>query len=82
MEILIFDNGSGFSKGKKAEIDQMLLTYAKHPARLEGNSIGILNVQKRIKLLCGREYGLTYTENPTGGVTAHLRLPLNEESEK
>ena len=82
MEILIFDTGSGFAKGKKAEIDQMLLTYAKHSAKLEGNSIGILNVQKRIKLLCGREYGLTYTENPTGGVTAHLRLPLNEETKK
>ena len=82
MEILVCDTGSGFAKGKKAEIDQMLLTYAKHPAKLEGNSIGILNVQKRIKLLCGREYGLTYTENPTGGVTAHLRLPLYEETQK
>ena len=82
MEIIIFDNGSGFAEGKKAAIDQMLLTYAKHHAKLEGDSIGILNVQKRIKLLCGREYGLTYTENPTGGVTAHLRLPLNEENKK
>ena len=82
MEILIFDTGIGFAKGKKAEIDQMLLTYAKHSAKLEGNSIGILNVQKRIKLLCGREYGLTYTENPTGGVTAHLLLPLNKETQK
>lgn len=82
MEILIFDNGSGFSKEKKAAIDQMLIAYAKQPAKLEGNSIGILNVQKRIKLLCGREYGLTYTENSTGGVTAHLRLPLNEVTQK
>ena len=79
MEIIIFDNGSGFAEGKKAAIDQMLLTYAKHHAKLEGDSIGILNVQKRIKLLCGREYGLTYTENPTGGVTANLLLPLREE---
>lgn len=82
MEILVCDTGSGFAKGKKAKIDQMLLTYAKHSAKLEGNSIGILNVQKRIKLLCGREYGLTYTENPTGGVTAHLLLPLNKETQK
>ena len=82
MEILVCDTGSGFDEGKKAAIDQMLFTYAKHPAKLEGNSIGILNVQKRIKLLCGREYGLTYTENPTGGVTAHLLLPMNEEIAK
>ncbi len=82
MEIYVCDTGSGFSEGKKASIDRMLLTYDKRPAKLEGNSIGILNVQKRIKLLCGREYGLTYTENPSGGVTAHMLLPMNEEYEK
>ena len=79
MEILVCDTGNGFAEGKKEAIDQMLLTYSKYPAKLEGNSIGILNVQKRIKLLCGREYGLSYTENSTGGVTAHLLLPLREE---
>lgn len=79
MEILVCDTGSGFAEGKKAAIDQMLLAYSKQPAKLEGNSIGILNVQKRIKLLCGREYGLSYTENPTGGVTAHLLLPMKED---
>ena len=79
MEILVCDTGSGFVKGKKAAVDRMLQTYARQPAKLEGNSIGILNVQKRIKLLCGREYGLSYTENPTGGVTAHLLLPMEEE---
>ncbi len=82
MEIYVCDTGSGFPEGKKAAIDRMLLTYDKHPAKLDGNSIGILNVQKRIKLLCGREYGLTYTENPAGGVTAHMLLPMNEENEK
>ena len=59
----------------------MLRNYDRQPPKLEGNSIGLLNVQKRIKLLCGREYGLWYTENPTGGVTAHILLPLEEETE-
>ena len=79
MEILVSDTGSGFAEGKKAAIDQMLLNFAKQPAKLEGNSIGILNVQKRTKLLCGPEYGLSYTENPTLGVTAHLLLPMKED---
>ena len=79
MEIQVCDTGSGFAEGKKAAIDQVLKTYARQPAKLEGNSIGILNVQKRIKLLCGAEYGLSYTENPTGGVTAHLLLPVKED---
>ena len=81
MEICICDTGGGFADGKKAAIDAMLLSYATQPPKLTGNSIGILNVQKRIKLLCGSEYGLRYTENDTGGVTAHILLPLREETE-
>ena len=79
MEICVRDTGSGFDKGKKAAIDELLRGYAKQAPKLTGNSIGILNVQKRIKLLCGREFGLWYTENETGGVTAHILLPLEEE---
>ena len=79
MEICVSDTGSGFAEGKKAAIDEMLQSYAKQPPKLTGNSIGILNVQKRIKLLCGREYGLFYTENIDGGVTAHILLPLKED---
>ena len=78
LEICVRDTGSGFAEGRKAAIDEMLRAYAKQPPKLSGNSIGILNVQKRIKLLCGREYGLSYTENETGGVTAHILLPLKE----
>ena len=80
MEISIRDTGSGFVKGRKEAIDEMLRDYAKQSPKLTGNSIGILNVQKRIKLLCGREYGLWYTENEAAGVTAHILLPLEEES--
>ena len=81
MEICVQDTGNGFEKGKKEAIETMLQSYAKQPPKLTGNSIGILNVQKRIKLLCGRKYGLSYTENETGGVTAHILLPLKEETE-
>ena len=80
MEICVRDTGSGFAEGRKAAVDALLDSYAKQPPKLSGNSIGILNVQKRIKLLCGRAYGLSYTENGDGGVTAHILLPLKEET--
>ena len=80
MEICVCDTGSGFAQDKKAAIDEMLRSYAKQAPKLTGNSIGILNVQKRIKLLCGREYGLWYTENENGGVTANILLPVEEKS--
>ena len=80
MEIAVRDSGSGFAPGKKAAVDELLRSYARQAPKLTGNSIGILNVQKRIKLLCGRDYGLSYTENATGGVTAHILLPLGKEN--
>ena len=82
MEIQVADTGSGFEAGKKEKIDDLLLHYDRQAPKLEGNSIGILNVQKRIKLLCGRECGLWYSENKQGGVTAHLLLPMKEEEGK
>ncbi len=79
MEIQVKDSGSGFTEGAKEKVDELLLHYDKQAPKLEGNSIGILNVQKRIKLLCGKKCGLWYTENKAGGVTAHMLLPVNEE---
>ena len=78
-EIQVYDTGSGFSAGEKERVEAMLRNYARTPAKLEGNSIGVLNVQKRMKLLCGRDCGLSYTENEEGGLTAHLLLPIQEE---
>ena len=80
MEITIRDTGSGFEPEKKKAIDEMLAHYDRQAPKVTGNSIGLLNVQKRIKLLCGRQYGLSYTENEEGGVTAHILLPLTEDT--
>lgn len=80
LEIKISDTGSGFDEGIKNKVDEMLLHYDKEKSKTE--SIGILNVQKRIKLLCGKEFGLSYTENTDGGVTAHILLPIVREEYK
>ena len=79
LTLLVVDSGSGFAEGKKQEIDDMLCHYATWEPKLTGNSIGVLNVQKRIKLLCGKAYGLCYEENELGGVTARITLPWREE---
>ena len=81
-EILVRDSGSGFDAESKARVDELLAHYNRQAPKLEGNSIGVLNVQKRIKLLCGKDCGLSYTENPDGGVTAHLLLRIVEEDER
>ena len=78
IEIEVADTGSGFDRETRERIDELLLRYDKKPPKLEGNSIGVLNVQKRIKLLCGTDCGLWYTDNVRGGVTAHLLLHSTE----
>lgn len=75
--ITIQDSGSGFTPEKKKMVDSMLENYDKQEEYLEGNRVGLLNVQKRIKLLCGKQYGLWYTENEQG-VCAHVLLPMRE----
>ncbi|MGN0658401.1 MAG: sensor histidine kinase [Emergencia sp.] len=82
MEVSVRDTGSGFAEGRKAMVDELLRHYDKQAPKLTGSSIGILNVQKRIKLLCGRKFGLWYTENSEGGVTAHLLLPADKEARR
>lgn len=79
MELSVSDTGSGFADGKREQIGQMLENYKRQTQNLEGNSIGILNVQKRIKLLCGKECGLRYYDNESGGVTATMLLPIGSE---
>lgn len=82
IELLVTDTGSGFDPDIKEKVETMLLNYHKQPPKLEGNSIGLLNVQKRIKLLCGGDCGLSYTDNPGGGVTAHLLLRVTGEDKR
>lgn len=74
MEITVSDSGQGFDSASRARVDSML--SCKNKSEDIGKSIGITNVQKRIKLLSGKESGLSYTENRAGGVTAHLLLKI------
>ncbi len=76
MELCIRDSGSGFSEEKRKEVQTLLDHAERTDTAVDGSGIGILNVQKRIRLLCGRQYGLSYADNADGGVTAHVRLPL------
>ena len=80
METCARGTGSGFAEEKKAAVDEMPRDCAKQAPKRTGNSTGIRNVQKRIKLLRSRTFGLWYTEHEEGGATAHILLPPEEEA--
>lgn len=76
LEIIIGDNGDGMSQ---EEIDEMLSKKKKNKKSFNG--VGVANVNERIKLCFGDEYGLRY-ESAIGKYTKCIfSLPVIEEVE-
>lgn len=69
----VIDNGAGMEPAKMDEINQCLregITVQRY--------FGLRNVNERIKLAFGKEYGLELSPTPGGGVTAAVLLPVIE----
>ena len=71
--ILVEDNGHGMTPQQIDEMNTLMSDYD------ESFGYGVRNVNKRIELLFGEEYGLHYGRNRHGGVTVEVRLPLEQE---
>jgi two-component system sensor histidine kinase YesM len=67
--ITVEDNGTGMTEEQINEMNQSISQYDKD------FGYGIQNVNKRIEILFGREYGLHYEKNKLGGVTVVIHLP-------
>ncbi len=82
-EELIFeisDNGVGISQKQLAALNQA--QAAEGEMEQGSGSIGILNVQRRIKLYYGNDYGLTIKSRRGRGTRVILRLPAVVQGEK
>ena len=71
--ITLADTGSGMTQ---AQIDAMNLQLSEYD---ESFGYGVRNVNKRIELLYGKDYGLYYLRNEFGGVTVEIQLPYTTE---
>ena len=71
----VCDSGSGMSQEK---IDEMNQSISRHD---ETFGYGVRNVNKRIELLFGKEYGLRFFKNEFGGVTVEIHLPIEGKTE-
>ncbi len=65
----VTDNGKGMTE------EQMKSIFQKHKVSYERNGVGVYNVQTRLKLYYGREYGLCYESCPGVGTAAIVRIP-------
>jgi len=69
--IQVIDNGKGMTETKLNEIIKSFNDYN----RLDSNHIGLSNVNQRIKLLYGDEYGLDIESTVGEGTTVRIELP-------
>ena len=69
------DNGPGMPK---EQVEHLLTGGEK--ARQKGSGIGLKNVNQRIQLYFGTEYGLEIESEPDEGTTVRIHLPKTEES--
>ena len=61
------------------EIDEINHSISEYD---ESFGYGVRNVNKRIELLFGEQYGLHYRINKLGGVTVEIRIPFEQNSKK
>lgn len=71
----VCDSGTGMSEKEIKEMNRSICCYD------ESFGYGVRNVNKRIELTFGTEYGLHFKKNEHGGVTVEIHLPLKAKTE-
>ena len=66
------DNGPGISRERLLEVQKQLDEI---PGGYAGSSIGLHNVQSRVRMYCGGEYGVQIASREEGGVRVTLIIP-------
>ncbi len=78
LELTVYDNGQGIPKGKLQAICEELQTATKQD---EFESIGIYNVNQRLKLMFGPEYGLQIKSIEDYGTAVKIIVPILTDKE-
>ena len=71
----VIDDGVGMDEETLSHI------YDKHKVNYHSNGVGVYNVQKRLKLYYGEDYGITYTSELGKGTTATITIPGRQEGQ-
>ena len=80
MILSVTDNGIGMS-----EEEVSLVLTDSNRIHKHGSGVGLINVNNRIQILFGKEYGLVVESEPDEGTTVSIRLPAipyTEENRK
>lgn len=72
LKILVKDDGCGMSR----EMCEKILSDEVQPENISGSGIGVRNVNERLRLRFGQEYGLKYSSKMGEGTTVEYTLPF------
>lgn len=75
--IKVEDNGIGMDENTASSLLDNSITKQTHKSS-SGNGIGIINVQERIQLTYGKDYGLSVESELDEGTTIYIKIPKNE----
>lgn len=73
--IEITDDGVGMEEETLNHI------FEKHKVNYRSNGVGVYNVQKRLCMYYGKEYGLHYESEPGHGTTVTVTIPMEQEEQ-
>ena len=74
----VTDNGMGMSK---EEVSHLFADESKREHK-HGSGVGLVNVNRRIQLFFGQEYGITVESEPDEGTTVSICMPAVSYSEE
>lgn len=74
----IFDNGEGMSRERLAEV----VAHMDTPAEDSEHGVGLYNINNRIRLFYGEEYGVTIKSKENYGTCVTVTLPLYNNREE
>ena len=73
MILLVQDDGKGM------DVEALAHIFEKHTRDTRSNGVGLNNVNERIQLYYGEEYGISFQSSPGKGTEAAIRLPFGRE---
>jgi len=78
--ICVKDNGVGISRQQLSEIQDRLVNFDKDPSLKVKAGIGVTNVNNRIKLKWGKDYGLSIMSEKEIGTEAIFTIPVRSST--
>lgn len=78
LRLSVLDNGVGMEEAQRQALLRRMKTGTPKP---DGKNIGLFNVDQRIRLCYGPDYGVSIQSKPGKGTRVDLRLPVLTERE-